>query len=432
MERDGYRHVFMEAPEALMIARGGVIAEVNHEAARLLGARTPEEVAGREMGQILPMNFSASSALHSAMAHISCGDLRSFDMEVSLPGPVFFPVVMRVSGLGGGAVAISLRDATHIRRLERDLQCAAESASTLVDTCPVPVFRIDCEYRFVQAGPSLSGVTGWETRDILGRKCHEILAGRDSVCAGCPVALSRISGAPVSTVMGDAQRQWRSSAAALGGQRCTGAVVFIEPLSPAFERSARLESPASGEEETRFDESGALETACSGPLREPFTGAGAHETEDSASLLAMVETELSERLGRRVRALPAFESVRVVVTGRELIDMVRRLADADFGTCLGRDSEIILRMDPFDTRGAGSAARGSGCLAFSMGTADALAGMSGVELHGLSRNPVFDAAPGHGTDTSRMRAFVARSRTGKPFYQVLLEAAGDRTGTLRR
>lgn len=435
MEPDFYRQVFVDAPEALMIARGGVIAEANQEAVRLLGVRSPEDVSGREMGQILPMDFSASSALHSAMAHLSRGDLRSFDMEISLPGPVFFPVVMRVSGLGGGMVAISLRDATHVRRLEREMKCAVESASALVDTCPVPVFRIDSEYRFVQISPSLSRVTGWQAGDIRGRKCHEILTGRDSVCAGCPAALSRISGAPVSTVLSDKQRQWRSSAFALGGRHFTGAVVFIEDLPQNFaaapDWSAILESRSSEPGGTGFDESCALETAEPGTLKDVFAFAGSPEAEDSSTLLAMVESDLSERLGRKVRALPAVEQGRVPVCGRKLLDLVRRLADADFGACLGRDSEIILRMDRIGSSEARPAPLGSECLALSMGASEDLAVMSPGELHGLSRSPVSDALPGYGPDRNSMSVFVARGRTGRPFYQVLLRAGGS-AGGIRR
>lgn len=425
MDRDFYRQVFMDAPEALMIAMGGVIEEVNNEAARLLGARSPEEVAGREMGQILPMGSSVSHALHSAMAHLSRGDLRSFDMEISLPGPVFFPVVMRVSGLGGGMVAISLRDATSLRRLERDLQRAIESASALVDTCPLPVFRIDSDYRFVQIGPSLSRLTGWEAGDLLGRKCHEILTGRESVCAGCPAALSRISGGPVSTVISDSQRHWRSSAAALGGRHGAGAVVFIEDLPPAragsSEPSALSESLASHFGTSEFDETCALATAEERPFQEVFACDAGPAREGSASLLAMIDAELSERLGRRVRVLPAVEHCPARVSVPGLLHLVRGLAEADLGACLVRDSDIILRVDRLRVPGTRSAISGFDCLALSMGSSEDLAVMSAAEMLELSRNPVSDD-PGRVTTAGSLGVFVARSRAGEPFYQILLRA----------
>ncbi|MER3398268.1 MAG: hypothetical protein C4316_06980 [Chloroflexota bacterium] len=73
------------------------------------------------------------------------------------------------------------------------------------------VFAVDLQQRVVFWGPTVEGLTGRQTDQVLGKPCYEVVAGRDTrnhrFCRrNCPVIVNARRGARLRTMTSSARR----------------------------------------------------------------------------------------------------------------------------------------------------------------------------------------------------------------------------------
>ena len=90
------------------------------------------------------------------------------------------------------------------RRSEQRLGQIAGEWSAVFDALPDPVAVIDGSFRFRRVNAAVASLAGCEPRDLVGRKCHEVMHGTEEPWEGCPHQACLRAGAPVTRVIEDA------------------------------------------------------------------------------------------------------------------------------------------------------------------------------------------------------------------------------------
>lgn len=85
-------------------------------------------------------------------------------------------------------------EARIVRRTRQLARAKAEWEQTF-DAIVDPVAIVSARYTIVRANIAYAAASGVDIRDIPRRRCHDLLAGRDSPCVGCPLPAA-VSGEP--------------------------------------------------------------------------------------------------------------------------------------------------------------------------------------------------------------------------------------------
>lgn len=92
----------------------------------------------------------------------------------------------------GEALAFSQRAlrerAEELARLYTTVLTAKQEWESTFDAVPDPIYIHDAEYRILQANKAFTEWIGLPLSQVIGRRHHEVLAGLDGFCLGCPSA----------------------------------------------------------------------------------------------------------------------------------------------------------------------------------------------------------------------------------------------------
>lgn len=92
----------------------------------------------------------------------------------------------------GEALASSQRAlrerAEELARLYTTVLTAKQEWESTFDAVPDPIYIHDAEYRILQANKAFTEWIGLPLSQVIGRRHHEVLAGLDGFCLGCPSA----------------------------------------------------------------------------------------------------------------------------------------------------------------------------------------------------------------------------------------------------
>ncbi len=72
-------------------------------------------------------------------------------------------------------------------RLYQALSVGKDEWERTFDAIPDTIAILDREFRIRRANRALARLAGVHPRDLIGRRCHEVLHGRPGPCSGCPV-----------------------------------------------------------------------------------------------------------------------------------------------------------------------------------------------------------------------------------------------------
>lgn len=95
----------------------------------------------------------------------------------------------------GGRVCI-IRDITWRKRSDQRLRRSERFLNMTFDSIRDPFCIFDSEFRIIRVNAAYAAMKNRHVDDLIGRKCHDVLAGRDSVCDGCVVERSLQSADP--------------------------------------------------------------------------------------------------------------------------------------------------------------------------------------------------------------------------------------------
>jgi len=427
MDRDDFRTIFDNCPEALLVARDGLVTMVNAEGRRLIGGSLAAALVGRRLEEIIPMDIGSRSGLYSSLGRLSAGDVRSYEWDLILPGPAYIPVQIRAAGLPGGAVLISVRDLSEAKGRARSLAEAEEQRQAIIEACPLPVFGIDRDFRLLWHSRSLGQLQGGRARTARpGLTCHGFLAGRDAPCAGCPASVSMMTRAPVKGSVSTSGMEWTESASpvrdAEGGP--VGALVFLTETPHPSGVDSGHDVPAMGD--AVFPKGASADSVQGAPGSVQSAGTASSDAVDLTGILICSASELRRLFGDRMAILRTEAPVPVPVTAEQLLDTLRRLAEADCGTCLDASGEIILRVDPaMDTPALPGGLPGGRYASVSVGRRELLESSSSQspEMSGfcfISPFPMGASARSHGAPGG---VFVSKDGGRGRFYRILISEA---------
>ena len=95
----------------------------------------------------------------------------------------------------GGRVCI-IRDITWRKRSDERLRRSERFLNMIFDSIRDPFCIFDSEFRIIRANAAYAVMKNKLVEDLIGRKCYEVLEGRDRVCEGCVVVRSLHSSDP--------------------------------------------------------------------------------------------------------------------------------------------------------------------------------------------------------------------------------------------
>jgi len=428
MEKETFKIFFDKAPEAMIAVRESHLLAANEEARRMLGVRPGQDLEGRRLEEVIPMDLGSRTGLHSSLGRLAPGDIRSFDWEVILPGPLYVPVRIRAAGLPGGVVVLSIRDSTESRDRDKALSESEEQRRALVEAAPCPLICIDRDYRILWANSTAARLLGERPHSLVGRLCYRLLAMRDSFCQGCPAALSMRTRVPATSGIVEGDMAWKASAAALRSADGTavGAVVFITDHPGLESRGEAPSSRPSGRSGAKPDggqDGGSIDTAPSGKAVEAGNG-GPPAPLDVVECLRKASGDLKTTLGRGLEILHGDGVFSVSATPDQIVAAIRRLAEADFGSCLDPEGGITLRVDPAEVSSLPGGLPPGRYTAISLGNSRVLEAVEPGDLMEGVFNFISSFPMGGGTRQAAPSGgvYVSQDSSRRKFYQILLAA----------
>lgn len=418
------RICFEACPEALMIVRDGLVVRVNEEMCRLLGIRAGSEAEGRRIEEIIPMDLDNRVGLHAALSRILPGDVRAYEWEISLPGAVYIPVIIRATGLGGGGLLLSLRDFTEGQQRNRAILDHEEQRRALLEAAGYPVFCVDRECRILWCSGSFASIAGERPGSLAGRQCHRMLGGLDSPCPGCPAIQAMRTRSVLSNAPCTPGRGLRVSVSSFRGYdgSAAGAVLMILDRPPGSETGPLQVSRADAADEGRGDDGAGRPVPPGPPPEAPASGAAFRRDLDVTGWLNSSVGRLESLLGSPLEILAPVGPARACVAPEDLLEAFNSLAGADFGTCLPESSGVVVRVDRTELSAGLHGMAAGRYVSVSLGTRLALGSAGSASLPGSRQNRL-SSFPMHGASRSGGSSgavFVSRADGDRRFYQIMI------------
>ncbi len=198
MKEEVFGPVFRDAPIGMLVVREGEVALANSEAIRFLEASSADDVVGKRLEQVIPVDLRSRSSLLPALDRLAPGDIRSFERELALPGAVYTPVTIRATCLEGGMKLLCLLDNSETSDLKRSLFESEERRRAMLSCLGAPIMGIDNEFRIMWASRPTADKAGSNPHEMLGRLCYRVLRSRVKPCRGCPAPMAAVGSGPAS------------------------------------------------------------------------------------------------------------------------------------------------------------------------------------------------------------------------------------------
>ena len=88
------------------------------------------------------------------------------------------------------------RDMTERRKAEEQVRRAAEEWKKTFDAISDFVFVLDKEHRFTAANKAFCDYLRKEPKELMGKRCFEVLHGADEPVLDCPCAKAKVTRKP--------------------------------------------------------------------------------------------------------------------------------------------------------------------------------------------------------------------------------------------
>ncbi len=159
---------------------------VNHAYAAINGYENPADIIGKTCRQLYGeaeyerIQYSVIPGLQKN------GKWRGELVGRRKNGSTYFQEASVTILEDGGRLCI-IRDITWRKRSEERLQRSERFLNTIFNSIRDPFCIFDNEFRIIRVNEAYAQLKGKSSDRVIGRKCHEVLEGRDTVCEGCVV-----------------------------------------------------------------------------------------------------------------------------------------------------------------------------------------------------------------------------------------------------
>jgi diguanylate cyclase (GGDEF)-like protein/PAS domain S-box-containing protein len=175
--------------------RKGIYRYVNRAYASINGYEDPSEMIGKSLMQAYDKSELDRMEQVCLPALLKNGHWRGELMAKRKNGSTYFQEASATLLEDGGRVCI-IRDITWRKRSEDRLRKSERFLNTIFDSIRDPFCIIDDEFRIIRANEAYATLKRKTVDELIGRKCHEVLADSSTICGDCVVDKSFASADP--------------------------------------------------------------------------------------------------------------------------------------------------------------------------------------------------------------------------------------------
>ncbi len=173
----------------------GTYVYVNQAFATINGYNGPEELVGKTCRLIY--GVQEYERIRSTVEPVlgKSGRWRGELLAVRKNGSAYFQEAS-ITMLEDGSRICIIRDITWRRRSEERLRRSEQFLNTIFDSIRDPFSIVDRNFQIIRVNDAYAQMRNKEASELVGRKCHEALHNRTSVCEGCVVSMTFNSADP--------------------------------------------------------------------------------------------------------------------------------------------------------------------------------------------------------------------------------------------
>jgi diguanylate cyclase (GGDEF)-like protein/PAS domain S-box-containing protein len=175
--------------------KAGEYVFVNQAYAEINGYAGPEEVMGKTYRQAYDERELERIDQVCLPVLMKNGRWRGELIAKRKNGSTYFQEASVTMLEDGGRVCI-ISDITWRKRSEERLRRSERFLNMIFNSIRDPFCIFDNEFRVIRANEAYAALKNMRVDDLIGRKCHEVLANRDTVCDACVVDKSFQSADP--------------------------------------------------------------------------------------------------------------------------------------------------------------------------------------------------------------------------------------------
>jgi diguanylate cyclase (GGDEF)-like protein/PAS domain S-box-containing protein len=164
----------------------GKFIYANQAFASLSGYAIPQEVIGKTCKQFYDEQEFERMEQVCAPSLRKSGQWRGELVAKRKNGSTYFQEASITMLPEGGRVCI-IRDITWRKRSEKRLLRSERFLNTIFDSIRDPFCIFDKDFRIVRVNDAYAEMKNKETKELIGRKCHEVLYGSTDICPDCVV-----------------------------------------------------------------------------------------------------------------------------------------------------------------------------------------------------------------------------------------------------
>jgi diguanylate cyclase (GGDEF)-like protein/PAS domain S-box-containing protein len=164
----------------------GKFIYANQAFATLSGYANPQEVIGKTCKQFYDEQEFERMEKVCAPALQKSGQWRGELVAKRKNGSTYYQEAS-ITMLGDGGRVCIIRDITWRKRSEKRLLRSERFLNTIFDSIRDPFRIFDSEYRIVRVNDAYAQMKNKEAKELIGRKCHEVLHNSATICPDCVV-----------------------------------------------------------------------------------------------------------------------------------------------------------------------------------------------------------------------------------------------------
>lgn len=190
-----YSDLYHNAPDGYhSIGPDGTILEVNDTWLKMLGYERDEVEGKMKLTELLTDDglkiFEKTFPMFKKK-----GFVENIEFDLKRKDGTMLPVLINATAIfdekGNFLRSRSIvRDNTARKGYEKILRRASEEWRTTFDSMPYGVMLIDREFNIIRINNYIAKISGIPIKELIGKKCYEVIHRQDRPIEGCPVSMS--------------------------------------------------------------------------------------------------------------------------------------------------------------------------------------------------------------------------------------------------
>jgi len=202
-----FRNIFEKASDCMIFLDvSGKILDVNRKAVEVFGG-SREELLGKHFIKVGIFSIRDTPTLMSNFASILTSKQVTINITIKNKSGREIPLecsasLMKINGKVASILVIA-RDITERKKAEEKIKRTSEEWVKTFDAISDFVFVLDKDFRFVRVNRAICDFLKKEQKELLGKRCYEILHGTDKPLLDCPCKRMKVTKKAETTEIND-------------------------------------------------------------------------------------------------------------------------------------------------------------------------------------------------------------------------------------